>query len=133
MNLLARLLKPEEAGMAIDWLRSTPENMFDERIFGYPGTMTFCVENGSPLLVMPLQPCFFMDALGKKPGITKRDMAYALVEMIGAIKKFSHGVGIREVFFYCRERTVSAQAPNFGFEIVCEDKERGITLFRMKT
>lgn len=133
MELLARLLRPEEAGMAVDWLNNTPENMFDPQVLGYKSTITLCVENGSPLLVMPLQACWFMDALGKKPNITKREMAFSLVKMIEAVRNFAKGTGVREVYFFCKEATVKEQAPHFGFEIICEDKERNITLFRLRT
>jgi hypothetical protein len=128
----ARLAKPEEAKIAVEWLRSTPENMFDPQVLGYPGTMTFCVANGEPLLFMPVQACLFLDALGKKPDIRKRDMAFALVKMIEAVKNFAIGTQVKEVFFFCKEKTVMAQAVNFGFEIICEDPVRGVTLFRMK-
>jgi hypothetical protein len=128
----ARLAKPEEAELAVDWLNQTPENMFDKMVLTYKSTLTLCVANGEPMLFMPLQICIFMDALGKKPGIRKRDMAHALIEMIAATKRFAKGSQISEVFFFCKERTVSAAAPHFGFEVICEDEKRGITLFRMK-
>lgn len=128
----ARLAKPEEAELAVDWLNSTPENMFDPAVLGYPSTMTLCVANGEPLLFMPLQACFFMDALGKKPEIRKRDMAFALVKMIDAVRRMAVEWKVKEVYFFCKERTVSEQAPHFGFEVICEDKVRNVTLFRMK-
>lgn len=127
-----RLAKPEESGMAIEWLTTTPENMFDPAVVGYPSTVTLCVANGTPQLFMPLQVCLFMDALGKKPGIRKRDMAVALVTLIAEVHNFAVGAGVKEVYFFCKERTVSAQAPKFGFETICEDEKRGVTLFRMK-
>lgn len=129
----ARLAKPEEAELAVDWLNSTPENMFDPAVLGYPSTMTLCVANGAPLLFMPLQACFFMDALGKQPGIRKRDMAFALVKMIEAVRNLAAATKVKEVYFFCKEKTVSEQAPHFGFEVICEDEKRGVTLFRMKT
>lgn len=130
--ITARLAKPEEAATAVEWLKSTPENMFQPEVLGYESTMTLCVENGSPLLYMPLQATFFMDAIGKRPGIRKRDMARALVELIAATKRLARAGKVSEIYFFCKERTVSAQAPHFGFEVICEDKERGVTLFRMK-
>lgn len=128
----ARLAKPEEAQMAVEWFNSTPENMFDPAVLGYPSTVTLCVANGAPLLFMPLQVTLFMDALGKKPGIRKRDMLFALIEMIMAAYKFAIGANIKEIYFFCKEKTVSAQAPKFGFEVICEDEKRGVMLFRMR-
>jgi hypothetical protein len=130
----ARLAKPEEAQVAVDWLVSTPENMFDPEVLGYPSTVTFAVDgpNETPDLFMPIQIAVFMESLGKRPGIRKRDMAYALISMIAEVHNFALGANLKEIYFYCKERTVSAQAPKFGFEVICEDKERGITLFRMK-
>ena len=40
----ARLAKPEEAELAVSWLASTPENMFDPEVLGYPSTLTFAVD-----------------------------------------------------------------------------------------
>lgn len=127
-----RLAKPEEAEMAVEWLNSTPENMFDSNVLRYQSTVTLCVANGQPLLFMPLQVAVFMDALGKKPDIRKREMAFALIEVIEATKRFAKGGQLSEIYFFCKEKTVSAQAPHFGFEIICEDEKRGVTLFRMK-
>ena len=81
---------------------------------------------------MPIQIAVFMESLGKRPGIRKRDMAYALVTMIAEIHEFALGAQLKEVYFFCKEKTVSAQAPKFGFEVICEDEKRGVTLFRMK-
>lgn len=128
----ARLAKPEEAELAVSWLNSTPENMFDPTVLGYPSTVTLCVANGEPQLFMPLQIAVFMESLGKRPGIRKRDMAFALVTMIAEVHNFAKGAGLKEVYFFCKERTVSAAAPDFGFEVVCSDEKRGVTLFRMK-
>ena len=130
----ARLAKPEEAELAVSWLASTPENMFDPEVLGYPSTLTFAVDgtDDTPDLFMPIQIAVFMESLGKRPGIRKRDMAYALVTMIAEIHEFALGAQLKEVYFFCKEKTVSAQAPKFGFEVICEDEKRGVTLFRMK-
>lgn len=127
-----RLAKPEEARQAVDWFISTERNCFDPEVLGHPTTMTLCVENGQPLLYMPLQLTLTMESLGKKPGIRKRDMAVALVEMIEGVKRLANGMGVIEVYFLCVEETVINQAEKFGFKRVIEDKEKGMVLFTMK-
>jgi len=128
----ARLARPEEAPQVVEWLSTTEKNLFDPSLLGYPSTVTLCVENGRPLLYMPLQVTLTMESLGKMPGIRKRDMAFALVEMIEAVKRFAKGSGITEVYFLCVEETVIGQAEKFGFKRVMEDKEKGMVLFTMK-
>ena len=128
----ARLANPEEAGQAVEWFSSTERNCFDPDVLGHPTTMTLCVENGQPLLYMPLQLTLTMESLGKKPGIRKREMAFALVEMIEAVKKLAFQMKITEVYFLCIESTVINQAEKFGFKRVMEDKEKGMVLFTMK-
>ena len=127
-----RLAKPEEAGQAVDWFTSTERNCFDPDVLGHQTTMTLCVENGQPLLYMPLQLTLTMESLGKKPGIRKRDMAFALVEMIEGVKKLARGMGVIEVYFLCVEETVINQAEKFGFKRIMEDKTKGMVLFTMK-
>lgn len=128
----ARLANPEEASTAIEWLSITPENLYDPEVTGYPSTVTLCVENGSPLLYMPLQVTLTMDSIGKKPGIRKREMAFALVELIAATKRFAQGAKIAEIYFLCVEQGIVEQAEKFGFERVMFDQKKGMALFRMK-
>lgn len=127
-----RLAKPEEAGKAVEWLASTPQNLFDPEVLGYPSSLTFCVENGEPLLYMPLQVTLTMESIGKKPGIRHRDMALSLVQLIEGIYNFAKGANIAEIYFICVEPGIVEQAKHFGFEKVMEDKESGKALFRMK-
>lgn len=127
-----RLAKSEEATTAIEWLRSTPENLYDPDVTSYASTVTLCVENGSPLLYMPLQVTLTMDSIGKKPGIRKREMAFALVELIEATKRFAQGAKISEIYFLCVEQGIVEQAEKFGFERVMFDEKKGMALFRMK-
>lgn len=131
----ARLAKPEEAAMAVEWLAGTPENLFDPDVVGYQSSVTLAVENKSgPLLFMPLQVTvsLTMDAIGKKPGIRKREMAFALVELIEATRRFAQGARIAEIYFLCVEQGIVEQAEKFGFERIMFDEKKGMALFRMK-
>lgn len=128
-----RLAKPEESGTAVEWLRSTPENLFDPSVLGYPSTMTLCVENGQPQFFIPMQMCFFLESIGKRPGIRKREMAVALVEMIESVRRMAKEMKVAEIYFFCRDSSINGQATHFGFELICEDKERQVSLFRMRT
>lgn len=128
-----RLAKPEEAGTAVEWLRSTPENLFDPEVLGYPSTMTLCVENGQPEFFMPMQNCFFLESIGKRPGIRHRDMLLALVEMVKSVRHMAKEMKVAEIYFFCRDSSINVQAPHFGFELICEDKDRQVSLFRMRT
>ena len=130
MNM--RLAKPEESGTAVEWLCSTPQNLFDPAVLGYQSSLTFCVENGEPLLYMPLQVTLTMESIGRKPGIRHRDMAVALVQLIEGTRRFAQGAKIAEVYFICAEPGIIEQAQHFGFEKIMEDKEHGKALFRMK-
>lgn len=132
MDIKVRLARPEEAETAIEWLNSTEKNLFDPSIFGYKSTMTLCAENGQPSFFMPVQLCFFLESIGKRPGIRKRELVYGLVKFLESIRRAAIEWGIGEAYFFCKDETINEQAEHFGFESVMHDKEKGWQLFRMR-
>jgi hypothetical protein len=130
----ARLAKPEEAEMAVKWLAETPNNMFDPAVLGYPGTVTLCAENdnGTPDLFMPFQIVMFLESLGTRPDIRKRDKVEAMIKAVMGAVQFAQGAKIREIYFFGKDIGTNENAKRCEFETICEDKERGVSLFRLR-
>jgi hypothetical protein len=133
MDIQVRLARPEESVKAVEWLNSTEKNLFDPSVLSYQSTMTLCAENGQPNFFIPVQLCFFLESIGKRPDIRKREMAYSLVKFLKSIREMAKAWGIGETYFFCKDATINEQAAHFGFESVMQDKEKGWELFRMRT
>jgi hypothetical protein len=133
MDIKVRLARPEESELAVEWLSSTEKNLFDPNVLSYKSTMTLCAENGKPSFFIPVQLCFFLESIGKRPDIRKREMAYSLVKFLESIRKIAKEWGIGEAYFFCKDESINEQAAHFGFESVMQDKEKGWQLFRMRT
>lgn len=116
-HTMVRPAKPEEAGKFFEWAESTPNNEFDPEVPRYPSTVTLCAyDKDGPVVFMPIQQPFVMDALAVKPGAEKADVAVALRELLHAAVTQAHIKGIGEIYFLGTEDGTDHIAENQLFE-----------------
>jgi len=112
-----RPLEPSDLPKLQEWMtRIASENLFDPDVLSYPHTVVLVAHDGEPLLYMPVQLTATLESLAPRPGATPREMAEALKQMVKAVAFLSHGKGIKEVYFVCKDPDVVELAKRHGFE-----------------
>ena len=92
-------------------------NMFEPKVLAAPRTV-MCkaeTEDGEALLYMPLQPVLMYDAIAPKEGLTPRQEAYSLFKINEAVEHMAKSIGYQELYFICRDDTVSDLCVRNGF------------------
>lgn len=102
----------------IDWMkRGMPLNMFDPNMLLYPRTVICTAKNDNEnFLFVPLQPVLMYDAIASAPGISPRQEALALYRIGEVTDRLAKDSGFREVYFFCRDNSVSDLCAKHGFE-----------------
>jgi hypothetical protein len=116
-HLFVRPARPADSKQFLDWSCATENNEFDPEIPKCPTTITLCAyDKSGPLVYMPLQQPFFMEALAVRPGLSKAETAEALKELTKAAVTQAHILNKQEVYFLGSEPGTNAMAENQLFE-----------------
>lgn len=116
-----------------EWLQKTPQNLFDPGILLYKRNVRFtCAHNGSPLLFMPIQTVFMLESLAVSPEATELEVAKSIGVLIQKVICDAEEMGINEIYFLCKDEAVNQYAERHGWEILLNDSERKVKLFRWK-
>jgi len=127
-NITVRLAEPKDAEKFLQYELGTKENGFDPEAGLYPNSITLCTENeyGVPVVYLPAQPTFMLEALGICPDADKKDVALSLRRLIDKIVETARSLGMGEIYFGCTEPRTIAFAEHHGF------KEVPFKMFRLK-
>lgn len=109
-------MRPEERETFIKWVNKTPGNLYDPGILNYPTLRVLTSYNGEPVAFLPMQQALFLESLAvKEPRI---ENAQAFRDLVKGAEQHASSLGIRELYFLCRDERVISIAENHGFERV---------------
>lgn len=132
-DILPRPARPSDISTIDEWIRATPQNLFDADLLQYSRNVAFmCAANGDPILYMPVQSVFMLESLAVKPGATPLEIAKSIGVLIQTIIYKAEEKEFNEIYFLCRNETVNAYASRHGWETMMADPDRHVTLFRWK-
>lgn len=104
---------------AMDWmLRLRDINHFDPEVLQYPATnlmVAYVKQQRKPVLYVPVQPVYMIDALGINPEASPEEIAGALAQVTKTVHWESHRMGWGEFYFPCSEPTVIQFAERHGY------------------
>lgn len=131
-DIYPRPARPSDIRLIDDWIRTTPQNLFDPSILDNPGVEFYCAANSEPLLFLPVQKVFMLESLAVKPGATELEVAKSIGVVIQSALFELEKAGLKEAYFLCRDENVNAYAARHGWTTMMTDKEQGVVLFRWK-
>jgi N-acetylglutamate synthase-like GNAT family acetyltransferase len=132
-DILPRPAQPKDIATIDEWIRTTPQNLFDADLLQYQRNVAFmCAANGEPLLFMPVQSVFMLESLAVKPGATPLEVAKSIGVLIQTIVYKAAEQEFNEIYFLSHDETINAYASRHGWETLMADAERKVTLFRWK-
>jgi hypothetical protein len=131
-DIYPRPARPSDISLIDEWIRTTPQNLFDESILQNANLKFYCADNGAPLLFMPAQSVWMLESLAVRVDATPLQIAKAIEVVIKTIIYKAEEEGVREIYFLCRDDTVKMYAANHKWTVMMTDTEQSITLFRWK-
>lgn len=113
---------PQELKQAFEWLKRIQNvSNFDADVLRYPATSLLCAytkQDGQPLLYVPIQRVYMLDALGPNPLAQATDIAAALAQIIKTAAWTSWRDGHGEVYFPCNDEGVNGLAMRHSFTLM---------------
>lgn len=119
MKSLVRLATQEDVPTYLEYTRTTPDNLFDPDISGYPSLRTLAVEvNGRPSLYAPFHPVIVIESLAHRPNTTARENALCIYRADKVIEDHARHYGIAEVHWQCADSSLIETAQRYGYTLV---------------
>lgn len=116
-QLKIRASQPEDTKEIADWLVSTEGNLFDPGILKYPTLRTISAYNGDGNVAhLPAQQAMMLESLAVRPGVSILDAAQAFRDLVKGMELLASTIGIREMYFICKDENVLKVAEGHGFE-----------------
>jgi len=117
-QLKLRYLTPEDQPQFLEWVNSTPNNLFDESILKYPTLRVICSYNDNPVAYLPTQQAIVLESLAVKPGASPMETGQAFRDLVKAAELLASSFGIKEIYFICKDPDVVKVAEHHGFEVL---------------
>jgi len=116
-QIFVRLAEAKDAETFDAWVKNAQDiNLFDPGVMAYPTTKTLVAHNGEPLVYMPVQTTLTMESLAPKPDIAPIDEALALRELTKTVAFMASQLGVKEIYFLCKDDRVVKFAEAHGYE-----------------
>ena len=116
-QLKLRFAGPEDAKEVADWLLATPDNLFDDALLKYPTLRVISAYNGDGNVAhLPAQQVLMLESLAVRPGTPPLDAAQAFRDLVKGMELLASQLGIKELFFICKDPNVLSVAQHHGFE-----------------
>ena len=109
-------IRPEEQQTFIEWVNKTSGNLFDADILKYPTLRVLTSYNGEPVAFLPMQQALFLESLAVKEETMQNAQAFR--DLVKGAEQHASSIGIRELYFLCKDERVIQIAENHGFELV---------------
>lgn len=109
-------LRDEDQRTFIEWVNSTPGNLWDQDVLKYPTLQVICAYNGRPVAFLPMQQAMMLESLAVSEKAPLLDKAQAFRDLVKAAELTASAKGIRELYFICRDDNVLKIAEGHGFE-----------------
>lgn len=116
-QLKIRMARPEDVAEIGQWITKTPENLFDEAVLKYPTLRIVSAYNGEGNVAhLPAQQVLMLESLAVKPGSAPLENGQAFRDLVKAMELIASQLGIRELYFICKDKDVLGVAEHHGFE-----------------
>lgn len=114
-HVYVRAATEEDIPKFVEWSGQNPH--FDPAVMGYPSTFTLLAYDASgPMVFLPTQQPFYMEAMTFRPGLTDFDKALAMKELTHALITYCHARGAGEIYFVGTNEGTNKYAQNQAFE-----------------
>ena len=100
----------------IEWVNSTPNNLWDDAVLKYPTLRIICAYNGAPVAFLPVQQALILESLAVSDIAPLLDKAQAFRDLVKAAELHASAQQMRELYFICKDETVLKLAEGHGFE-----------------
>lgn len=88
----------------------------DPDVFSYPCTQILVAESDKPIMFLPVQTCFVLEALGPTVEATDMEIASALKQLTATIHWEAGKAGMGEALFFCKHEMTQKFAESHGWE-----------------
>lgn len=116
-QLKVRYINQEDQKTFLEWVNTTANNLYDPDILKYSTLNVFCSYNGEPVAYLPVQQALLLESLAVKPGAPPIETAQAFRDLVKAAQVHASKLGIKELYFVCKDENVVQVAKNHGFEV----------------
>lgn len=119
MKAQVRLAVEKDAEKFVDFVLTTPKNLFDPGIAKYPSLRTLAVDiNGEPSVFIPFHPVFMVESIAHKKDISPRENVYALSKFQNTLEELAKVYGIAEIYWLCADKSLIDIAQRYDYEVV---------------
>ncbi|HEX8838460.1 MAG TPA: hypothetical protein VF748_16070 [Candidatus Acidoferrum sp.] len=109
-------LRDEDQRTFIEWVNSTPGNLWDPSVLKYPTLKVICAYNGAPVAFLPVQQVLMLESLAVSEKAPLLDKAQAFRDLVKAAELHASSTKLRELYFICKDEDVLKVAEGHGFE-----------------
>lgn len=119
-DIWTRYATKEDLNEIWDWsARIKDINLADPELIDYPTLAVMCAHReGKALLYAPSQQALVLEGLAPSPDASELDIAQALKAIITAYVIHCSKLGIREIYFLCKDERVVKIATRHGFSVM---------------
>lgn len=101
----------------VERLKTTPGNLFDPSILGYPTLQVLSAYNGNgSVAYLPIQRCLFLESLAVNQDSELMERAQAFRDLVKGSTLIASSHGIKEIYMLCEDENVLKVAEGHGFE-----------------
>jgi hypothetical protein len=119
MKITIRQAEPKDAQQFLEFVTSTPNNLFDPDTVNYPSLQTLAVEkDGETISYVPFHPVIVVESLAHKPGVTPREHVLGLLQVDAVLAEIAKKYGIAEVWYECADQRFVKFAKRHGYKAV---------------
>lgn len=109
-------LRDEDQKTFIEWVNSTPNNLWDKDVLSYPTLRVICSYGDSPVAFLPVQQPLMLESLAVSVTARDLDKAQSFRDLVKAAELHASSVQAREMYFICKDEAVLKIAEGHGFE-----------------
>lgn len=109
-------LREEDQRTFIEWVNSTPNNLWDVDVLKYPTLRVICSYGDAPVAFLPVQQGLMLESLAVSATARDLDKGQAFRDLVKGAELHASSLGIRELYFVCRDPRVTSIAESHGFE-----------------
>jgi hypothetical protein len=115
-NTWVRPFNKKEIPLLERWLKSTPRNLVDWRVFSYPTIKILtAIKRKMITAFLPTQVALVLESLAIRPENSATDTADALGQLVRSATLLAHEKGIREIILGIGDPSTEAFAIRHGF------------------
>lgn len=118
-----------DAKQFMEWVKAYSwKTQFNPIVMSHPRmVMATAYDESGPILYLPLQSCIMFDCLAPKPGINKRELAYALSQVGQVVEQAMKDTGNCDAYMFTNDNDEADSVVKHGWEEL-----KGVRLLRKR-